>query len=277
MTCKWALLYIERWLTAPMAQNGIRIERTRGTPQGGVISPILSALFLHYAFDLWMNRTHPDLPWCRYADDGLVHCRTEQEAEALRAELQARLTEFSPPRDVSTAIRRAPSCRLLQGATSRIILAKAMTAIRTISPCFGGTLLPTVQEWGRRLGAVRHATELRMIEKTGIPGTFDQAASGPPTSIWALAPASMAWESAPGIPMTGPELCSQLKDKARNGSRTLSDLLHHLESEPLVKWAFNPGTRPDGEVRKAPPIIHEALVQQFQTWMDEGAPCPSEN
>jgi RNA-directed DNA polymerase len=91
--CKWALLYIERWLTAPMEQNGIRIERTRGTPQGGVISPILSNLFLHYAFDLWMTRTHPDLPWCRYADDGLVHCRSEREAEALKAKLQARLAE----------------------------------------------------------------------------------------------------------------------------------------------------------------------------------------
>jgi RNA-directed DNA polymerase len=76
-----------------MEQNGVRTERTRGTPQGGVISPILSNLFLHYAFDLWMTRTHPDLPWCRYADDGLAHCRTEQEAEALKAELQARLAE----------------------------------------------------------------------------------------------------------------------------------------------------------------------------------------
>ncbi len=91
--CKWALLYIERWLTAPMEQDGQRIERDRGTPQGGVISPILSNLFLHYSFDLWMERTHPDLPWCRYADDGLVHCRTEQEAEAFRAALQARLAE----------------------------------------------------------------------------------------------------------------------------------------------------------------------------------------
>ena len=78
-------------LTAPMERDGERIERTRGTPQGGVINPILSNLFLHYAFDLWMTRTHPNLPWCRYADDGLVHCRTENEAEALRAELQARL------------------------------------------------------------------------------------------------------------------------------------------------------------------------------------------
>jgi group II intron reverse transcriptase/maturase len=91
--CKWALLYIERWLIAPMEKEGLLIERTRGTPQGGVISPILSNLFLHYAFDLWMTRTHPGLPWCRYADDGLVHCRSEQEAEALKAELQARLAE----------------------------------------------------------------------------------------------------------------------------------------------------------------------------------------
>jgi group II intron reverse transcriptase/maturase len=92
--CKWALLYIERWLTAPMeGEDGTRVERTRGTPQGGVISPILSNLFMHYAFDLWIARTHPDLPWCRYADDGLVHCRTEQEALGLKAELQARLAE----------------------------------------------------------------------------------------------------------------------------------------------------------------------------------------
>jgi group II intron reverse transcriptase/maturase len=94
ITCKWTLLYIERWLTAPMVQeDGTTIERSRGTPQGGVVSPILANLFMHYTFDLWMTRTHPDLPWCRYADDGLVHCRTEQEAEALKAELQARLAE----------------------------------------------------------------------------------------------------------------------------------------------------------------------------------------
>jgi len=73
--------------------DGTVIERSRGTPQGGVVSPTLSNLFMHYTFDLWMARTHPDLPWCRYADDGLVHCRTEQEAEALKADLQARLAE----------------------------------------------------------------------------------------------------------------------------------------------------------------------------------------
>ena len=92
--CKWALLYIERWLTAPMDhEDGTKAERKSGTPQGGVVSPILSNLFLHYTFDLWMARTHPDLPWCRYADDGLVHCRNEQEAQTLKVELQARLAE----------------------------------------------------------------------------------------------------------------------------------------------------------------------------------------
>ena len=94
ITCKWALLYIERWLKAPMVmEDGTTIERNCGTPQGGVVSPILANLFLHYAFDAWMARTHPDLPWCRYADDGLVHCCSEQEAKALKAELQARLAE----------------------------------------------------------------------------------------------------------------------------------------------------------------------------------------
>lgn len=92
--CKWALLYIERWLKAPMElEDGTRVERKRGTPQGGVVSPILANLFMHYTFDLWMARTYPGLPWCRYADDGLVHCRSEQEAEALKAKLQVRLAE----------------------------------------------------------------------------------------------------------------------------------------------------------------------------------------
>jgi len=76
-----------------MERDGVRMARIRGTPQGGVISPVLANLFLHYTFDLWMKRTYPHLLWCRYADDGLVHCRTEQEAEALKAALQARLAE----------------------------------------------------------------------------------------------------------------------------------------------------------------------------------------
>ena len=92
VTCKWALLYIERWLAAPMEKNGEVVGGEHAVPRKVASSaPILLILFMHYAFDLWMTRTHPDLPWCRYADDGLVHCRSEQQAEAFKVELGARL------------------------------------------------------------------------------------------------------------------------------------------------------------------------------------------
>lgn len=88
------ILYISRWLTVPMLMpDGSFQERKRGVPQGGVISPILSNLFLHYVFDAWMKREHTNIPWCRYADDGLVHCKTEQQAQQLLAELQHRFME----------------------------------------------------------------------------------------------------------------------------------------------------------------------------------------
>ena len=89
--CGWVLLYIERWIKAPMEQeDGTQITRDRGTPQGGVISPLLSNLFMHYAFDLWMKRNHSDRPWCRYADDGLVHLESEHDAWEMYAELKQR-------------------------------------------------------------------------------------------------------------------------------------------------------------------------------------------
>jgi RNA-directed DNA polymerase len=91
---RWLLLYVERWLKAPFQKDdGTLVERTKGTPQGGVASPILANLFLHYVFDLWMKRNHPLLPFCRYADDGVVHCRTESEARALRKALEERFKE----------------------------------------------------------------------------------------------------------------------------------------------------------------------------------------
>jgi RNA-directed DNA polymerase len=92
--CKWVKLYMKRWLNAPLQRaDGTIVERTKGTPQGGVVSPVAANLFLHYAFDVWMQRTYPGVPWCRYADDGLVHCKTEEEAQAIKAALQARLAE----------------------------------------------------------------------------------------------------------------------------------------------------------------------------------------
>jgi RNA-directed DNA polymerase len=92
--CKWVLLYIERWLTAPIVgTDGSVRSRDRGTPQGGVVSPLLANLFLHYAFDLWMGREFPRLPFCRYADDALVHCRSERQAHYLLTKLKSRMEE----------------------------------------------------------------------------------------------------------------------------------------------------------------------------------------
>jgi RNA-directed DNA polymerase len=89
---KWVVLYIERWLKAPAQDEAGHVtERGKGTPQGGVISPLLANLFLHYAFDRWMQRTYPHLPFERYADDAIVHCRTEAEAQEVRAAIAARL------------------------------------------------------------------------------------------------------------------------------------------------------------------------------------------
>jgi group II intron reverse transcriptase/maturase len=92
--CRWVLLYIERWLRAPMQmEDGSLIIRKRGTPQGGVISPLLANLFLHYAFDVWMRRNYPDVAFERYADDAICHCQSEEQARALRASLEKRFAE----------------------------------------------------------------------------------------------------------------------------------------------------------------------------------------
>nr|NGY94592.1 putative protein YkfC [Neochlamydia sp. AcF84] len=89
---KWVILYIERWLKAPLQlENGTLVQRTTGTPQGGVISPVLANLFLHYVFDAWMAKSYPGIPWCRYADDALVHCKTEQEAKQILHMLEKRM------------------------------------------------------------------------------------------------------------------------------------------------------------------------------------------
>lgn len=90
----WVLLYVERWLQAPAQDGqGDLTPRIKGTPQGGVISPLLSNLFLHYALDQWMATHHPANPFERYADDAIMHCRTQEEAERLRTAVVQRLAE----------------------------------------------------------------------------------------------------------------------------------------------------------------------------------------
>jgi group II intron reverse transcriptase/maturase len=90
----WILLYVERWLTAPFeTAEGEQLLRERGTPQGGVVSPILMNLFMHYAFDAWMKRNNPLCPFARYADDAVVHCRNQKQAEDVMQSIALRLAE----------------------------------------------------------------------------------------------------------------------------------------------------------------------------------------
>jgi RNA-directed DNA polymerase len=93
-TTPWVLLYIERWLKVPMeTKEGTQTARERGTPQGGVVSPLLANLFLHYTLDAWMRREMRSVRFCRYADDGVVHCKSEEQAQLVLKKLGARLRE----------------------------------------------------------------------------------------------------------------------------------------------------------------------------------------
>lgn len=92
--CRWVLLYIERWLKAPLRkQDGSLVARHKGTPQGAVVSPLLANLFLHYTFDAWIRRAIPGIPFCRYADDGLLHCRSRYQAEYVMRRISERFRQ----------------------------------------------------------------------------------------------------------------------------------------------------------------------------------------
>lgn len=90
----WIPLYVERWLKAPaQLEDGTLQERTAGTPQGGVISPLLANLFMHYAFDAWMEREFPSNPFERYADDGVIHCVSLAQAKHVLEAVRKRMKE----------------------------------------------------------------------------------------------------------------------------------------------------------------------------------------
>jgi RNA-directed DNA polymerase len=90
----WVILYVQRWLTAPVQHpDGHLEERTKGSPQGSVVSPVLANLFLHYAFDEWMRRTYPRVQFERYADDVAIHAATRAQAESLLEAVRNRLRQ----------------------------------------------------------------------------------------------------------------------------------------------------------------------------------------
>lgn len=92
--CRWILLYVQRWLkTSVQLPDGSLVERDKGTPQGGVISPLLANLFLHYAFDKWMGREFPSVPFERYADDVICHCVSEKQAKFVLGAIHRRMAE----------------------------------------------------------------------------------------------------------------------------------------------------------------------------------------
>jgi RNA-directed DNA polymerase len=90
----WVLLYIERWLKAPLiSEDGQSIVRNRGTPQGGVVSPILANLFLHYVFDMWVKTNMKSVRFCRYADDGVIHCKSLEQAQYVMSQIRRRFQQ----------------------------------------------------------------------------------------------------------------------------------------------------------------------------------------
>jgi len=91
---KWILMYVERWLKAGILKEdeGV-VERTTGTPQGGVLSPLLANIYLHFAFDMWLKKHYPQIPFARYCDDAIVHCRSEKQAMYIRDRIADRMKE----------------------------------------------------------------------------------------------------------------------------------------------------------------------------------------
>lgn len=92
---RWVKMYVQRWLEMKIVKADAVYDRGgKGTPQGGVISPLLANLFLHYGLDKWLEKKYPEIRFVRYADDAVVHCRTKEEAEQLLTAIKARMAEI---------------------------------------------------------------------------------------------------------------------------------------------------------------------------------------
>jgi len=107
----------------------------------------------------------------------------------------------------------------------------------------------------------------RNADSTGVPGGLN----------WHLAPLSMQWQDLNDRPLSSAAVCRAVTDRSKNHNLDGSGLLKHHEEEPLVLWAWNPGTRPDGAARTTPPISHDEFVAATRTWVEAGTPCPKGN
>lgn len=102
-------------------------------------------------------------------------------------------------------------------------------------------------------------------DSTGVPGGHN----------WHLAPLEMRWQDTNDRPLSSAAVCAQITDRSRNHNLDGPGLLKHHQEEALVKWAWNPGRRPDGSMRTLPPLTHEQFVAATRRWVEAGTPCPS--
>lgn len=173
---RWVLLYVERWLKASVQRPDGRIEpRDRGTPQGGVVSPVIANMFLHLAFDRWMLECFADVPFERYADDILVHCRSKAEAERMRRRIGERLQrcglQLHPEKTrvvccrPDVAAEGAKSFDFL-GFTFQPRVAKSSTGqiFVTFSPAISGKAAKSLRATMRRTWRVPKRTEMSLNE-----------------------------------------------------------------------------------------------------------------
>ena len=131
----------------------------------------------------------------------------------------------------------------------------------------------------------RHfANVVRGPDGTGVPGlncigchqeTNADSTGVPGGRNWHLAPLSMRWQDTNNRALSSAEVCRAVTDRSRNSNLDGPGLLRHHEEEPLVKWAWNPGRRPDGTTRTLPPLTHEQFVAATRRWVEAGTPCPT--
>lgn len=174
--CRWVLLYVERWLKADVQLSCGRVEkRQRGTPQGGVASPVLANMFLHLAFDQWMAEHFGDVPFERYADDIVVHCRSKAQAQFIRDQIARRLQQCGL--QLHPQKTRVVCCRPHLSSTEarrfdflgftfqpRIARSKAGVLFTTFGPAISRQAANDVRETIRRSWRLSQRTEMGLNE-----------------------------------------------------------------------------------------------------------------